>query len=340
VHALFSRKREPSNPTVLMANTPVLPAPEHKHLGIILQSNGKWNSQIEDLVCRASRRIDVLRSLKWRLDRKSLNKLYATYVRPILESGSCVWINCTKAESEKLEKQQLAAARVVTGAKKGTSHNELYDETGWQTLSARRVNQSLVLLFKMMRNEASEQLTALLPERTGQRTEYEIRTVNDLTVPRSRSVSHQNSFLPSTCRRWNKLPDEIKYCNSIEEMKSKLKGDGVQVPQYYNIGERKYQILQCQMRVKNANLKANLFAKGLAESPECDCGELEETTEHYLLECPLFSRQCRDMIRKLPGNIQLTEETLLKGDQRRDNRDNKKIMEEIQKFIKNSERFE
>jgi hypothetical protein len=94
------------------------------------------------------------------------------------------------------------------------------------------------------------------------------------------------------------------------------------------------------MRVKNANLKANLFAKSLADSPECDCGEPEESTEHYLLECPLFSRQRREMIRKLPGNIQITEETLLKGDRRLNNRENSKIMEEMQQFIKDSKRFE
>jgi hypothetical protein len=60
----FSRKRQPSQPNVIMANTPVLPSPSHKHLGIILQKSGRWGDHIADTVCRASRRIDILRSLK------------------------------------------------------------------------------------------------------------------------------------------------------------------------------------------------------------------------------------------------------------------------------------
>jgi hypothetical protein len=56
--------------------------------------------------------------------------LYISYVRPLLENGNCVWVNCTRKEGETIEKQQLEAARIVMGAKKGTSHDELYQETG------------------------------------------------------------------------------------------------------------------------------------------------------------------------------------------------------------------
>ena len=39
-----------------------------------------------------------------------------------------------------LEQLQLDAARIVTGAAKGTKHRLLYKKTGWQTLSERREN--------------------------------------------------------------------------------------------------------------------------------------------------------------------------------------------------------
>ena len=41
----------------------------HKHLGITLQQNGKWNVHIEDTVIRAQKRVDNLRSRMHRLYR-------------------------------------------------------------------------------------------------------------------------------------------------------------------------------------------------------------------------------------------------------------------------------
>jgi hypothetical protein len=47
-------------------------------------------------------RILVLRMMKHKLDRKSLEKLYIGFIRPILEYGGIVWDNCSLHESELL----------------------------------------------------------------------------------------------------------------------------------------------------------------------------------------------------------------------------------------------
>ena len=73
------------------------------------------------MIRKATRRVDILRNLKLKLDRRSLEKLYTSFIRPLLEYRDIVWGNCTKEESERLEKVQQLAMRVITGAKKGTS---------------------------------------------------------------------------------------------------------------------------------------------------------------------------------------------------------------------------
>jgi hypothetical protein len=336
----FSRKRQPSNIIVNMSNTPVNPTQSHKHLGVTLHSSDRWAEHTGDLICRARRRIDVLRSLKWKLDRRSLSKLYIAYVRPILESGCCVWTNCTKQEGEKLEKVQLEAARITTGAKKGTSHWELYRETGWVPLATRRRNQCLSLLFKMIKNEAAEQLIELLPPRAGQGLAYNIRSRNDLQIPRARSTAHQNSFLPSTCKAWNNLPPETKLANSAEEFKEKLKGDREAIPAHFNVGERKYQVYHCQLRVRNANLNGNLYAKGMADSPECICGQLEESTEHYLLHCPMFTHERRQMLANIPQNVIVTPELLTHGSSELSHATNCRIVLAVHDYLKETARFD
>ena len=67
------------------------------------------------LIERASKQVNVLRKLKYKLRREYLEKLYFTFIRPILEYASEVWDNCVKINSNRLEKIQIEAARIVTG---------------------------------------------------------------------------------------------------------------------------------------------------------------------------------------------------------------------------------
>jgi hypothetical protein len=56
----------------------------------------------------------------------------------------------------------------VTGARKGTSHDAIYRETGWPTLSDRRKAYKLKTFIKIITDEAPEYLCQLIPERLGQ----------------------------------------------------------------------------------------------------------------------------------------------------------------------------
>ena len=94
----------------------------HKYLGVIFNSNGKWNTHINEVYTKACRRINILRLMKHKVDRKTLETLYIGFIRPILEYGGIVWDNCSLHESELLEGVQLEAARISTGLRKGTSH--------------------------------------------------------------------------------------------------------------------------------------------------------------------------------------------------------------------------
>jgi hypothetical protein len=46
----------------------------HKHLGVTLSSNTKWNNHIENIILNVSRHLGILRKLKYRLSRQNLEK--------------------------------------------------------------------------------------------------------------------------------------------------------------------------------------------------------------------------------------------------------------------------
>ena len=45
-----------------------------------------------------------MRKLKFKIDRKSLEIIYTTFIRPILEYADVIWDNYTQYEKQELEK--------------------------------------------------------------------------------------------------------------------------------------------------------------------------------------------------------------------------------------------
>ena len=100
----------------------------HKHLGVYFLNDGSWHKYIDYIKKKASTRINIMRRLKYEIDKKSLEIIYTTFIRPILEYADVIWDNCS--EKQELEKIQIEAARIATGATKRISIRNLYTEIG------------------------------------------------------------------------------------------------------------------------------------------------------------------------------------------------------------------
>ena len=108
-------------------------------------------------------RINVMRKLKFLLDRHSLVEIiYISVIRPRLEYVDVVSNNCTRYEVNVLEKIQLVAIRIVTGATKLVSLDVLYNKTGWESLETRRSKHKMCLLYKMNNNISPNDLSSLV----------------------------------------------------------------------------------------------------------------------------------------------------------------------------------
>ena len=67
----------------------------HKHLGIILNDKLNWTEHIKQSLKNVSKSLDVLQKLKNRLDRRTLETIYFSFIRSKIEYGSIVWDNCS-----------------------------------------------------------------------------------------------------------------------------------------------------------------------------------------------------------------------------------------------------
>ncbi len=133
---IISRKQnKPQHPNLVMNNVVLDPVSDHKHLGITFSDDGKWKTHISCCINKAWQRIGILRSLKFLLKRSSLERLYFTSIRPLLEYGDIIWDNCTNELKADMDAIQNEAGRIVTGATKLCSLENLYRDLKWESLS-------------------------------------------------------------------------------------------------------------------------------------------------------------------------------------------------------------
>ena len=105
--------------------------PSHKHLGVILQNNCRWDEHIRSVINKTSMLISCLRSYKYKIKRKASETMYNSFILPLFDYADIVWDNCTDTQLKMLESLHLEAIRIIIGGIRGTSHQKLYIESGF-----------------------------------------------------------------------------------------------------------------------------------------------------------------------------------------------------------------
>ena len=67
-------------------------------------------------------------ALKYKLDRKTLENIYMSFIRPTVEYADIIWDNCGTYLSDRIDKIQIKAARIITGGIIRTSYRKLLEE--------------------------------------------------------------------------------------------------------------------------------------------------------------------------------------------------------------------
>ena len=234
------------------------------------------------------------------------------------------------------KKIQIEAARIVTGATKLVSHDNLYRETCWETLNLRRKQHKLTLYYKMINFLTPPNLSSLVTPRVGDMSSYSLRNSDQYQTIDTKSQLYYNSFLPSAVREWNALESESQSCPSVPSFKRSISNRQV-VPNYYFTGSRIEQMLHVRLRTNCSCLNYTLFSKNIIQNKFCDCGQIEDT-QHFLFHCARNTAQRQIMIEEVQRNCVPTLDILLFGDISLKNHTNCTIFEAVQKFITHSKR--
>ena len=82
---------------------------------------------------------------------------------PLFKYADIIWDNCTSTQASTLENLHLEAIRIIIGSVRGTSHHNLYNESGFCTLKERHKRHKLIQFHTMINKICPDFLWDLLP---------------------------------------------------------------------------------------------------------------------------------------------------------------------------------
>lgn len=340
--AILFTNHNVNNPSLVFENVDVTFVENHKHLGLTLNKHGKWKEHITNITISASKILGIMRLLKFKLRRESLNQIYISFMRPILEYASVVWDNCTLAEKDTLEKLQNEAARIVSGTTRSISLNKLYKEVGWLSLTDRRKYQKLIYTYNIINGLAPDYLTSIYPNAVSNRSHYPLRNALDIDIIARRTEIFAQSFIPSSVNLWNNLPPDIKSIQSLSLFKLRvLQTFSVsKVPKYYSVGDRYMSILHARLRNNCSDLNYDLFCNHVKDYMSCSCGFPVENAEHYFFHCPHYANQRIDLFRVLHNIHPVNLNLFLHGSSEHSEETNTNTFLSVHAFIRSTKRFD
>ena len=158
------------------------------------------------------------------------------------------------------------------------------------------------MFHKMINYQCPGYLSNLAPPVVSTTNPYHRRRPYERLIPAHKTELYANSFISSTIQLWNTLLQTIQTNPSVSLLKKYLSTNDTVVPIYYYFGSRKEHVNHCRLRLDISDLNYDLFRRHLLEDPTCSCGYTAETSEHFLLHCPLYNSIRNTTINKLDEN--------------------------------------
>jgi hypothetical protein len=100
----------------------------------------------------------------------------------------------------------------------------------------------------------------------------------------------QKMVLDGFSSGWEGIDASTKSSPSLNIFKTRLNSGTKASPKYFHIGDRKENIIHCQMRNDASNLNLHLQQHHLSDRPSCPhCNDPCESPSHYFMHCPLYN---------------------------------------------------
>ena len=208
-----------NHPELNFMDTILSEVDEVELLGITIRKKLSWNHILKNMATNAGKRLGLLRKVAPYINPEQRATIYKSMVRSRMEYASTVWMGAPSTSLALLDAIQKRALKIINLPKETLAGKQI------QPLEQRRQVGALTLLHRMYHKEAPVRLCQLLPEPyTHRRDTRSSGLLNTAVLEpiRSNTKGHERSFLPSTVKLWNTLPQELVDIKDRQKFKSEV----------------------------------------------------------------------------------------------------------------------
>ena len=149
--------------------------------------------------------------------------IYRSIIEPYFSYCCLVWDGINETLSNKLQRPQNRAARVITGLPYSVRSKEIRKQLGWSSLLEMRKQQKAIMMYKIVNGLVPSYMADMFSSQYGLQV-YNLRnsTLN-FEIPNARAQLYRNSFAFTGAKIWNELPEDLKTEPSLNAFKKKIK---------------------------------------------------------------------------------------------------------------------
>jgi len=193
-----------------------------RDLGVVVDKTLSWSPHIEGIISKAKKVCAMVRrSLGYKAPSNVKLQLYSSLCRSKLEYSSQVWSPYTKQDIKSVEAVQRGMTRYIT-CNKDLTYTDRCKQLKLLPLSYRREIADLTFLYKYLNGAIDVDFSSdLQVDNVNSRLRSASQGIQ-VHVNLVRTESYMGSFFNRVAYLWNKLPLEVKTCDTLHTFKAKL----------------------------------------------------------------------------------------------------------------------
>ena len=212
----------PSEPHICLDGHLIERVNSYKCLGVQVDETLSWEAHISEVVSKVAKVLAALRRLRPICPQSTLVAIYKSLILPHLDYCSAVWGCIGNGLSQKLEKLQNRAARIITGSGWDVRSAQILCALKWESLADRRSKQLKSLMFKTANNLVPEYLSDKFTSVNTIHRHNLRGAQHNLFIPRPNTEALKKSFRYRGALTWNDLSVEAKQATTLNNFYSAI----------------------------------------------------------------------------------------------------------------------
>ena len=219
---LFTNDRVNSEIKLMIDRTQIAQVQEIKFLGILIDDKMTWKSHINYISNKISKSIGILYKVRHVLSNEWKLNLYKTFVLPYLNYCNIIWASTYKTNIKPLLIKQKRALKIVLNLHRLTPSRTVFEMANVHSVYEMNDIHVTIFMFKYMRNLLPLSFTNMF-QTAGDIHSISTRNASNIYLPFPRIEKFKFSITYSGAALWNTLPDNVKLCNNLSQLKSNIK---------------------------------------------------------------------------------------------------------------------